>query len=292
MLWFGWLHVQPVNPLKIIQRVSMSLKPALERDLIAAGFDLNAELYRIDGTSLASLDVAEDDPRWPAVQRLEQAHRVVITAITEFTAAERDAAELLVMWPSWRHGYPQPEDDYVQATADLSNYCRICGAGAIQFAPFRIEREPKWGRNSILQLNSVYDEYFVRPETWAAVFQPFGIESIPVLHAKTGAPLTTVVQLEIARTATVPLDTSGLPYEMCVRCERKKYRPVTRGTLPAFRGELVRRADLPHSRVFRLWCERLPSGSCHPGALPGHLSRPRSGSELSAGAVVGTAAVG
>ena len=44
--------------------------------------------------------------------------------------------------------------------------------GAKQVSPFRMKESPNWGRRSILQMNWLFDEYFVKPEVWNAVFQP------------------------------------------------------------------------------------------------------------------------
>jgi hypothetical protein len=134
------------------------------------------------------------------------------------------SGQCLVMSPSWHWGYPQPQDPegYLRATYDLTEYCP-CGIGARQIAPFRIKRAPTWGRRSILQLNWVFDEFFVKPETWEAVFRPFGIgQREVVLHAG-GTAVDNVVQLAI--TCEVDADVSGIPSKPCPygRCEARKY---------------------------------------------------------------------
>ena len=92
---------------------------------------------------------------------------------TEFTEAERKLAPFLEI-AAWHHGYPQPEDilGYRQALFDLSHACGICHSGAKQIAPFRMKQSPVWGRRSMLPLNWVFDEIFVEPDVYEAVFRP------------------------------------------------------------------------------------------------------------------------
>jgi hypothetical protein len=94
--------------------------------------------------------------------------------------------------------------------------------------------EPRWGRRSILQLNWIFDEYFVTPEVWQAVFEPRGIASRPVTNRR-GIELRTVVQLVVAE--EVGLQTDGLAQATCAACGRIKYLPVTRGPLPPLTSE-------------------------------------------------------
>ena len=89
-----------------------------------------------------------------------------------------------------------------------------------------MKAEPKWGRNSILQLNWVFDEYFVTPALWAEVFRPRAIGYRPVTTRK-GTELATVVQLVVSE--EVDVITQGLAREPCANCGRTKYRPVVRG---------------------------------------------------------------
>jgi len=183
-------------------------------------------------------EIAEDDPRWRDVERLAKdignggaGH----TLTTKFSRSELDAAAYLSMLPSWHHGYPQPEDEfaYRKATYDLSDYCPVCGIGARQVAPFCFKKPPSWGRRSILQLNWVFDEYFVKPEIWESVFRPYGAECRPVVLDKTGAEIESVVQLEIPN--LVELQMGDYPFEECSTCGRKKFDPRVAGfsQLPA-----------------------------------------------------------
>src|SRR5690606_7286472 len=63
--------------------------------------------------------------------------------------------------------YPQPEDDfgYLKATFNLDNYCRLCGIGKVQNAPFRLKAEPKQYNNQFWGLHWEFQSVFVRQET-------------------------------------------------------------------------------------------------------------------------------
>jgi hypothetical protein len=177
------------------------------------------------------LDIAESDPSWTGVQKWISKRPHVDSVSPSFSEAEVGAARWLQLFSDWHHGYPQPDDDfgYLDLTYDLSAYCSTCGIGAVQKAPFRMRREPRWGRRGILQLNWVFDEFFVTPGVWATVFEPRGITCRPVLK-RGGAELDTVVQLDIAE--QVSIRTVGLDAEACPACGRFKYLPIKRGPLP------------------------------------------------------------
>lgn len=155
----------------------------------------------------------------------------VNTVRTVFTISECKQAKYLGMIPSWHYGYPMPDDDFVYLQDfDLTEYCARCGTGLKQLAPFRMKKAPPWGNKSIVQLNWVFDEFFVKPETWTNIFKPFGIECLPVLLHRDGTNLDSVVQLKIER--VMDLEMGDSPYEECGSCGRKKYLPITQGFLP------------------------------------------------------------
>lgn len=220
--------------MRIMHRVAFAARPAEMKQLQQLGIKL-AKVTELPGggSSFIAFDIGEDDPRWPALRSL--LHRWGCSegnVSTRFTKEELGSARWLEIG-AWHHGYPQPDEEvfgYLQATYDLTDWCRLCGMGKKQRAPFMFEGEPKWGRKSIMQLVWVYDELFVTPAAWNGVFMPAGISCRPVLSAK-GAELKSVVQLVVE--ATVGVACLGLAFERCGRCGRTKYRPVTRGAFPA-----------------------------------------------------------
>ena len=189
------------------------------------------------GAPYVVFDIEESDPMWDAIKRLVQQWDVGDTVSTRFSACEVSAAQWLEIVPDWHHGYPQPNEldfGYRRATYDLIDRCEQCGIGMVQRAPFQMKGEPKWGRRGILQLNWVFDEYFVTPEVWAGVFKPHGIASRNVMSTK-GVELKTVVQLVVEEEASVSV--GDLVRETCPACDRPKYQPHTRGFFPALMTE-------------------------------------------------------
>jgi hypothetical protein len=213
--------------MKIIHRISLlAISEDLKQKYASLGIDVNTQVFEMD----------ESDARWPVVSQILQEHKTIHPVYTKFTQQECTEADLLVLWPTWHCGYPMPDNDfgYRNLTYDPHDRCTKCGRGAIQKTPFRMKGEPRWGKNHILQLNWIFDEYFVKPEVWEQVFRPFGIDIVPVVRNKTGQGLETVVQLKIDCIVESDLRSSGLPYEKCEKCHQVKYLPHTRGMFPPF----------------------------------------------------------
>jgi hypothetical protein len=104
-----------------------------------------------------------------------------------------------------------------------------------QSGPVRLRGEPVWGKKHVMQVNWIFDEYFVRPETWKDVFRPFGIEAIPVLHYKTGCELKSVLQLKVDTIATSELAIpKEHPRSVCPSCGRTRFDPLAIGFFPNF----------------------------------------------------------
>jgi hypothetical protein len=218
--------------MRFIHRVSVarSSTPHIHRELADLGVSL---LY---DDLIVVFETDEQDPRWPAVQRWMALREVVDLVTTKFSDTELAEARWLELLPAWHHGYPQPHEDvfgYRQATYDLTAFCEHCGVGLRQSAPFHMRGEPRWGRKGILQLNWVFDEFFVTPPVWAAVFEPLGVPCRPVLAAR-GGELATVVQLVVDE--VVDVFTDGLATGVCGWCKRAKILPVTRGPAPPLAG--------------------------------------------------------
>ena len=217
----------------------------VHRYTVNAGDRERADLARIGveiGPGFVTFEVDEADARWPAVNAWAAERNPVDVVRTEWTNAEIEAADWLALRPEWHHGYPQPEEGfgYLDLTYDRTDACDACGIGRRQKSPFRMKRTPKWGSRGILQLNWVFDEYFVRPDAWRDVFAQLGVASRPVLDVA-GRELDGVVQLVVDEEA--PLDITR-PGEVCSTCGRVRYPPPNRGQLPAFaiqpRGHLTR----------------------------------------------------
>ena len=211
--------------MQIIHRISIASSQEIQRELAEVGIV-------VADRGLVTFEVDEAHSTWPALIGWIARRRAFDWVSTRFTKRELADARWLKLIPDWHHGYPQPHEDvfgYRQATYDLTDACDQCGIGMRQKAPFQMKGEPRWGKRSILQLNWVFDEYFVTPNAWSAVFKPYGIGCRPVINRK-GIELGTVVQLVIDE--EVGIRTDGLAFECCEKCLRMKYLPVTRGPSP------------------------------------------------------------
>jgi hypothetical protein len=219
--------------MKIIHHIGFNAKPA---DISYLG-----SLNIVVNPGVVSFEIDENDPHWPQVKAWTAGKTTVITTRTSFTPDEILEADWLYITPNIHKGYPQPENSYLEETYDLSDYCYTCGIGKIQKNPFILNSEPNWGKDSILQLNWVYDEYFVKPEVWRTIFQPRGIESRVVL-TESDAVLSSVVQLVIDE--AIDIAANPLASSRCPTCGRVKYTPHTKGRFPRLlqipRGQIVK----------------------------------------------------
>lgn len=188
---------------------------------------------------LVTFELDESHEAWPNVRDWIVRRRALDIISTKFSTAEIAEAKWLNLEANWHHGYPQPNEGefgYREATYDLTHYCEKCGIGMKQKAPFQMKGEPRWGKRSILQLNWVFDEYFVAPDIWVSVFKPHGIECRPVTDTK-DTELKTVVQLVAHEEVGIATDGLLTDEAACSVCGRRKYLPVTRGPFPALMSE-------------------------------------------------------
>jgi hypothetical protein len=232
--------------MRFIHRIAFRPTQSQRRELASLGLKLPVGAAGIggEGERHVGFDLAEDHENWAQIRRLLDAWGAYSWQYrTEFSPQEVAAADWLDV-TAWHHGYPQPNSDfgYRTQTYDLSDWCEKCGVGKKQNASFRMKGEPKWRNNGALQLLWVYDELFVRPEVWTAVFEPHGVGCRSVDNRR-GKPLSSVVQLRIEE--AVPIDTTGLPFESCLDCGRKKYLPIARGPFPP----LLRQPTGPSART-------------------------------------------
>src|SRR5689334_21562287 len=199
--------------MQIIHRISIASSSDVQRELARLGFV-------VADHGFVSFEVDEAHDSWPALSDWIARRRAVDIATTKFSKRELADARWLELMADWHYGYPQPDEDvfgYRQATYDLTGWCEQCGIGMMQKAPFQMKGEVKWGKNGILQLNWVFDEYFVTPDVWSSVFKPHGIGCRLVMNTK-GVELKTVVQLVIEEEVNIVPE--GLPFERCARCGR------------------------------------------------------------------------
>jgi len=198
----------------------------------AAGIDIDRGPANLPGARIASFEIAEDDPRWEVAQRLASTYKITDFVRTEFSETELESASALCIVASGNRGYPEPSKGlgFLESTYDLSEYCIDCGTGLRQVRPFQIGFSPNL-RRTIMQLNWVFDEFFVDREVWTEVFKPFGVKCWPVQSSKTGDTLDTIVQLQISERTRLKLEGEHQP--TCSCCGRVKFPIEFRGFAPS-----------------------------------------------------------
>lgn len=217
--------------MKIIHNIALSVDDATKQKFAALGIQLSI--------GFSSFKIDESDAHWPEIAALAKSMDAVDTTTTNFSARELNNANYLRLVGNWHHGYPEPSDDfgYLSDVYCLNKYCSECGSGLVQKSPFKFSKEPKWGTKNILQLNWIFDEFFVEPNIWERSFKPFGIGCREVLHAKTYKPLATVVQLVIPEEEVSLTLNSDSTRQTCFKCSTVKYLPIVRGFFPALSGD-------------------------------------------------------
>jgi hypothetical protein len=201
-----------LGEVKINHRIALRHDDPIWRDVEATGVSIDR------GNDIIWVaNVTEDDPAWSEVRllMLERPHSELVTNI--FTKHEFDAAEWLVLEALGQHGYPEPDIDYHSATDDLADYCPICGIGGVQNASFRLRAEPKASHSQFVQLNWVFDEFFLREPAREGLLVA-GITGIdflaPVLH-KNGRPSEQIMQMTIQTVLPQALDSTSLEPVTC-----------------------------------------------------------------------------
>lgn len=218
--------------MEILHHFGIKLSSDDERQgFIDLGINLEPAKRLPNGNIITSFEIGEGDPRWIAAQQHAAKFQITESTRTEFDEAEFDAAKAICILASSQRGYPEPSEKrgFLAATFDLSDHCTRCGIGRRQVRPFRLKSALALKR-SIMQLNWIFDEYFVARAMWTAVFEPLGIGCWPVVLDRTGEEIKSVVQLRISHHADLHLDESNAT--ICPTCGRTKTRMDLRGFCP------------------------------------------------------------
>lgn len=159
----------------------------------------------------------------------------MVTMGSEFSGRDYSDAHHLMILPDWQTQYPQPEGDFgfLGETYDLECFCSVCGVGAVQKGPFRLQKAIRWKRKNAFALHWVFDAIFVSTDAYERIFAPAGVGFFPVLLHKTGKAIEDVRQLrlEVAASALKLGDRRSVK---CGSCGCEKYEPITGGYFPAF----------------------------------------------------------
>ncbi|MGI9388490.1 MAG: hypothetical protein ACR2O1_00405 [Boseongicola sp.] len=183
----------------------------------------------------------EEDPVWSSFKDrlLENSGRVSSRAV--YSEEELKRAPYLEIIARGHHGYPQPERNfgYVKEVYEKKGYCEGCGIGARQKAPFRIRKEFGARHSHFLQLNWVFDEFFVRAPVVEALIDA-GVTGIswqaPVIH-KSGAPSAEVEQMMVENSMMPSLDAKGFPTVTC-KANNEEGRPHQEGDSGPYCGRM------------------------------------------------------
>jgi hypothetical protein len=218
---------------KINHRIALRHDDPFWREIDRLGLDYDhGDPDNVLQFAISVLNVTEDQPEWPEVERLLAKYSFGLHFVsTRFTKAELDAAEWLRLSALGHHGYPQPEEDfgYQEATYNLSDYCSICGIGGVQKAPFLLRAEFKASHSQIVQLNWVFDEFFLREEACKSLRGAAitGIDYVaPMLHKK-DRPSERVAQMVVGTELLPALDPTSLQPVTC-KPQNEEWHPGQR----------------------------------------------------------------
>jgi hypothetical protein len=187
---------------------------------------------------ISTFEIGENDRKWDSVLKFindypsEQIFDFQYK--TQFSEDEINNANFFAIAPNWHFGYPQPENGfgYLKITYNSIMSCNKCGIKPKQIAPFSIKKSPKWGKRNIVQLNWIFDEFFISGNLKLQLERECSKLNFKVVNKfRTKCQLDDIFQLDI--TQTVDLDMSTVTkFERCKVCNQIKYLPHTRGFFP------------------------------------------------------------
>lgn len=199
-----------------------------------------------DKPSLYEFIIDEDDPAWSGVKlRLDGANTYIHTQFTqdEIAQAEWSIVGAAHSIDNVRVGRFAWDEKYI---ADL---CKNCGAGWRQIAPFRVNKEPKLGKNVFADFGSAF-ELFCTP----VALEEFkkrglrGFETQPLILNKDDRPAESLKQLVVTEVAEPAVADELVEHERysqtdCLVCGRTWHAHYTRGALPLRRSALNPKCD-------------------------------------------------
>jgi len=214
--------------MEVIYRVFENNRPEFKAELDRVGFPHKYEENIVGKTIF--FEISDNNPVWPVISEIMTRLDIKSTPQTKFSEREIKEAHWLSICCTSHFGYPQPEDGYDRLTYDPSDYCPTCGIGGVQKVPFRFKSEPKAKRSSFLQMNWVFDEFFIRPEV-RELFEENGITGIdylPCIHHKNNKILDSIEQLRILSVLPPGLIIGGLNTVTCkIDNEESRHLPKT-----------------------------------------------------------------
>ncbi len=211
--------------MKIIRRIRGNIDSKNKKFLIE-----NALKVKLD-SGYFHHDLDEKSEEYSNIKKLADSLGLDYSIIgTFFSKLEIEQADILVFKGIGPKGYPQPEDPIEFDRITYSNNCPECGIHDEQKAPFQM-KEPRLGKDKMLQLNWKHDEIFVERNFYESFFKDFGIGMREAMLYKKNIPIKTVIQLNIPK-AEFNLDMKGIEFSVCSVCHRIKYLPTINGFFP------------------------------------------------------------
>ena len=171
-------HLKIIKPVKaLLDQSSNSYKYKEDLECVIPTFKYTLEFY-----------LYEDSPNFITLQKEINNFLKPQVIGTEYEKNDFKNAEWFII-NAGEYQYPQPQNDfgYLQATFNTEYYCKTCGIGKVQNAPYRLRTLPKQPNNQFWGLHWEFDAIFVRQET-KNIFEKENIKGIhfsnPVLHKK------------------------------------------------------------------------------------------------------------
>jgi hypothetical protein len=185
-----------------------------------------------------SIDIPENEDNLTLLRFIDD-WRLEKFVGTKYNTKDIEESKSLMFVGCWTNGYPRPESisGYLNATYNLDLFCENCGIGAVQDAPFRLARPPKWNNRLLFELGWVFDEIFARKTFYEEFLKnEFALDSRPVVLHKNRSEIDDTVQLVIPK-SQIALTMTDTPFTICEKCHRKRYTPQVKGFLPSFESE-------------------------------------------------------
>lgn len=184
------------------------------------------------------LEITNDTPLKSVIESYAMGNNLLCTSETLFTKTEIESAEWLSLRSQWRNGYPQPEEAfaYEDITYTRSYFCQECGCGLVQVQPFRLKKEPKWGRRHFMMLNWIDDELFVSAYAKGTLQNTYfsELQFSPVNNKDGSVAFPDVYQLVIPCLHTNGINPNSSAIDttyQCRCCGKRKYHPSGVGKL-------------------------------------------------------------
>lgn len=187
-------------------------------------------------SAIFAFQMYESDPLWLQVNDIisdydEKNGPVVNRMDTHFSEEELREARWAWIGATYEQLDAMPKYNWRWKGDTCTAQCQKCWI-CEQVNPFRIKKEPRWGKNMFLRLIAL-GEIFTKPEVVSDFRQQgfIGFEDGVVLIHKTGLPAETIRQMHFKEIIPIPVYNKADLVEMvCPVCGRARYQPHMRGT--------------------------------------------------------------